>query len=130
MSVESNFCMSMLRDWLKTSHNFLNQSKVKPKPIMICSHVFSRTWRRLHVFDLSSDWFIGLSASVVFGQNDYFDFGFTTLNWKLLLHAVFFLYGLYFSYLDCVISLNEKADQLIDIKGRIPPASLFFFFFF
>ena len=30
-----------------------------------------RTWRRQHVF--ASDWFIGLSVSVVIGHSDYFD---------------------------------------------------------
>ena len=50
---------------------FLNQSEIKPKAIMTCLHVFSRSWWRLHVFASSSDWFIGLSASVVIGQSNY-----------------------------------------------------------
>ena len=56
-----------------------NQSKVKPKPIVTYSHVSSRAWRRLHVLTSSSGWFIGLSASLVIGQSNYFGFGFTTL---------------------------------------------------
>ena len=36
--------------------------------------------RRLRVFASSSDWFIGLTVSVVIGQSDYFDFGFTIHN--------------------------------------------------
>ena len=30
----------------------------------------SRAWRRVYVFALGSDWFIGLSSSVVIGQRD------------------------------------------------------------
>ena len=41
----------------------LSQSKVRPKPIVTCSHAFSRAWRRLHVFASSSDWFTALFAS-------------------------------------------------------------------
>ena len=33
----------------------------------------------LHVFALSSDWFIELSTPVVIGQSNCFGFGFTTL---------------------------------------------------
>ena len=43
---------------------------------MSCQHAFSCAWCRLHVFALSSDWFFGLSASLVIGQSDYFGFGF------------------------------------------------------
>ena len=46
--------------------------------------LFSRAWRRLHVFASNSDWFITLFASVVIGQSNYSGFGFTTLNWKPL----------------------------------------------
>ena len=96
--------------WLvkKISRHFLNQSEVKPKPIVTCSHAFSRTWRRLHVFALSSDWFIGLSTSVVIGQSDYFGFGFTTLNWKLLYMKVEILPKIFaagFPYKHCICSI-------------------------
>ena len=67
------FCIARLCDWLKkTSRHFINQSEVKPKPIVTCLHAFSRAWHRLHVLATSSDCFIGLSASVVIGQSDYF----------------------------------------------------------
>ena len=33
------------------------------------SHAFSRAWRRQHIFVSNSDWFIGLSTSVVIGQS-------------------------------------------------------------
>ena len=47
---------------------------------MTCLHVFSRAWRRLHVFASSSDWFNGLSASSVIGGRNYFGFGLTKLG--------------------------------------------------
>ena len=69
---------------LKILPSFLNESKVEPKPIVAFSHAFSLAWHRVHVFASSSDWFIGLSASVVIGQSNYFSFGFTEFNGKLL----------------------------------------------
>ena len=53
----------------------------KTKPIVTCTHAFSRT---LHIFASSFDWFTGLSVSFVIGQSNYFGFGYTTLIWKLL----------------------------------------------
>ena len=41
-------------------------------------HGFSRAWCRLHVFALSSYWFIVLFPSAVTGQSTYFGFGFKT----------------------------------------------------
>ena len=64
---------------LKISRHFLNQSEVKPNPIVTFSHAFSRALRQLYVFALSFDWFTGLSVSFVIGQRSYFGFGFTTL---------------------------------------------------
>ena len=63
---------------LKNSRHFLNQSKAGPKPIVTWLHAFSRSFRRLHVFASSSDWFTVLFMSVVIGQSNYF--GFTTLK--------------------------------------------------
>ena len=54
---------------------------------MSCSQAFSRARHRLHVIASSSDWFIGLSASVVIGKSDYFGLVFTTLNCKTLYTA-------------------------------------------
>ena len=64
----------------KISRHFLNQSEVKPKPIVTYSHAFSRAWHGRHVFVSSSDWFTGLFTTVVIGQSNYFGFGFTTLK--------------------------------------------------
>ena len=52
----------------------------KPKEIVTYSYAFSCAWRRLHVFAWNSDWFIGLSASVLIGQSNDFGFGFATLK--------------------------------------------------
>ena len=48
---------------------------------MTWSHVFTRAWRRLHVFASNSDWFIALFTCALIGQSNYFGFGFgfTTL---------------------------------------------------
>ena len=67
----------------KHSDDFVIQSEVKPKPVMIGSHKSSRALRQLHVLtSLSFDWLTRLSAFSVIGDNDYFCFGFTTLSWK------------------------------------------------
>ena len=58
------------------------RSKTKTKRVL--PHAFSRAWCRLHVFALSSDWFIALFASLVIGQSDNFGFGFEILKWKRL----------------------------------------------
>ena len=39
-------------------HHFLDQSDVKPKPIVTCSHAFSRASHQIRVFASSSDWII------------------------------------------------------------------------
>ncbi len=68
----------------KILRHFLSQSEQKPKPIMTRSRTFSHASCRPHVFASSFDWFTGLSVFFVIGQSNYFGFGFTTLNWKLL----------------------------------------------
>jgi len=71
---------------LKKSRHFFIQSEVKPKPIVIHSHAFSRAFRQLQEFD----WFTALTVSFVIGQRDYFGYGLTTLNSKpLYLRAAF-----------------------------------------
>ena len=77
----------------KISRCFLNQSEVRPKAIVTCSHSFSRAWRWLRVFVSSSDWFIGLSDYVVIGQSNYFGFDFMTFIWKPLYDQSINLYG-------------------------------------
>ena len=66
------FCFTSLCDWLEKLRHFLNQSEVKPKPLVTCSPAFSRALRRLQVFATSSDWFITLFAPVLIGQNDLY----------------------------------------------------------
>ena len=59
----------VFHDWFKkNSHHFLNQSEVKPKPIVISSRQFSRALRQLHVFASRFDWFTGFSVCFVIGQ--------------------------------------------------------------
>ena len=65
---------------LQNVRHFLNQWGTKPKQIVTCSHAFSRAWRRLLVFALSSDWFIVLLTFVVVGQSNNFGFGVTKLD--------------------------------------------------
>ena len=72
-------CIATSCDWLKKSRaTFLTNHKLSQHQ----SHAFSRAWEwcRLHVFASSFDWFIGLSASIVIGQSNYFGFGFTTVK--------------------------------------------------
>ena len=64
----------------KISRQFLDQSEAKPKPMVTCLHAFSPRLAPVHVFDSSSDWFIGLFTTDVIGQSNYFGFGFTALN--------------------------------------------------
>ena len=47
---------------------------------MTLLYAFSNAWRRLHVFALSSDWFIGKFEFAVIGQGNYFGFGFKTIE--------------------------------------------------
>ena len=56
------------------ARHFLGQSEVKPKPIVTCSHAFSRARRLLHVLASNSDWFIGLFTSALIGQSNSFGF--------------------------------------------------------
>ena len=89
-SVESNsrllwFRFTTLCDWLKNSRHFFDQSEAKLKPIVTCSHAFSRAWRKIYAFASSSDWFIALFASVVIGQSNSFGFGLNTLMLKIAL---------------------------------------------
>ena len=81
--------------WLasKTLRHFLNQSGANLKPIVPCSHAFSRAWRRLLVFASSSGWFVALFVSVLISQSNYFGLvlqDLTTLKWEPLhIRAVF-----------------------------------------
>ena len=52
---------------LKTSRQFNQPVRSKTKTNCDLLTRVSRAWRRLHVFASSSDWFIGLPASVVIG---------------------------------------------------------------
>lgn len=45
----------------------------------VLSNLFCRAWRQLHTH-LRSEWFSGLSKSVVIGQSENFGFGFIRLK--------------------------------------------------
>ena len=64
----------------KNSYHFIIQSKVKPKPMVICTCTFFCTSCWLYVCVLSFDWFTALSVSFVIGQSDCF--GFMALHQK------------------------------------------------
>ena len=98
LSVQSNsHSIIAPSDWCKkTSRQFLSQSEVRPKPMVIRLGRFSRTSRRLRVFASS------LIGSLCFlcssnGQCDCFYFVFTTLislrvalKLRLIMTAFFF----------------------------------------
>ena len=72
---------------LKNSRPLLNHSDAEPKPISTWSCSFSRAWRRLRVFALSSHWLILLFTFVVirhYRSHNIIGFSFRTLNGKLL----------------------------------------------
>ena len=73
-------CLAEVSRCMGTLCACVYQSEGKPKPIVTYSHSFSHVWRRPHVFASSSDWFTGLSATVVIGPSNYFGVGVTTLN--------------------------------------------------
>ena len=87
---------------LENSRHFLNQSDAKLKPIATWSLAFSRAYRRLLIFALSSDWLLGIFPFVLIGRSDYFGFGFTTLNRKALyqLFAVIMFHCFIFALVD------------------------------
>ena len=55
------------------SRHFFIQSEVNPKPFVTRSPSFTRACQRC-VITSSSDWFTGLSVSVMIGSSDYFGF--------------------------------------------------------
>ena len=88
LGVESNLglhCFALICSviGLENLHLSLSQSGAKLKPIMTLSLVFSCTSGWLHLFTLSSDWFLMIFTFVLIGHCDCF--GFATLNLKELL---------------------------------------------
>ena len=67
-----------LHEWFKNTWHCLNQSEVKPKPIVIRFPALSVSIQQS--FASSFDWFTGLSVSFVIEQSHYFDSGFTTVE--------------------------------------------------
>ena len=61
-------------DWLAKLAPLYEPMGSQTKPIVTCSHAFSRVW---HQFSLNSDWFIALFESAVIGQSNLFGLGVT-----------------------------------------------------
>ena len=65
------FALSTPHDWLKkiraTFSSNQKLSEVQPKPIVTCSHAFSRAFSQLPVITLSFDWLTVLSVFFVIG---------------------------------------------------------------
>ena len=84
------FAIATLCDWLKNLALLYQQIGSKTKTNR---DFLARVFPRLAPATLltsSSDWCIGLSASVVIGQSDYFGFGgFTTLSWHCAIETQF-----------------------------------------
>ena len=98
-SISRLFCLRIatLCDCLKISRHFLNQSEVKPNQSLLVHTCFLRAWRRVHVFALSSDWFIGLSASGCDWPEWLLWFGFDNIQVKTAIDVVVQLYP-WFNY--------------------------------
>ena len=79
------FCFTSPCDWLAKLAPFFNQWEGKLKPIVPRSHAFSRAWRRLHVFALSSDWPIVLFTFVLILQDKLLWFWFYDTQLKTAL---------------------------------------------
>ena len=71
------FFIATLCDWLKHLAPLSQPIRSKTKTNIVTSlHTrFPALGASYDVFDSRSDWLIGLSASVVFGESDYFGFG-------------------------------------------------------
>ena len=86
MIVEKYLHMSLVKQ--KQSHNFLNQSEVKLKPIAsrwLAGTRFPALDAKLHVLTSSSDWFIVLFVFIVIGRSN--NFGFLVLRQSIEKHS-------------------------------------------
>ena len=77
MSVETNLAIASVLHcyglWLtKKSRATFSTNQKQTKTNVTCSDAFSRAGAAITVFALGSDWFVGLSASVVIGQSNWF----------------------------------------------------------
>ena len=112
LSVERNsrllwFWISTLIDWFKNSRHFLDQSEVKPKPIVTCSHAFSRAFVAatcICFLFLLVHWIIFVHFNC---QSKY---GFTTLNRKVLYSRGLYL-CFYSRWLNKLVLLSRIRDS-------------------
>ena len=71
------------RAWRRL-HVFPRLAQVTCFPALGTGYMFSRAWHRLHVFALSSDWcwFIALFGSVVIGQSQWYWISWYIVTWN------------------------------------------------
>ena len=79
MTVESNYVIARLSDWLKRVAPVSNQLEAKPKPIPLCTRDISRASGELQIFARNCDWFMSLFVPVVIGRSNCFGFRFSTV---------------------------------------------------
>ena len=81
MTVESSYVIAIatLSDWLKRLVPVFQPMRIKTKTNHTMYVLFPRTSSNLKVIARNCDVFIALSAPVVIGRSNSFDFGFLTV---------------------------------------------------
>ena len=81
MTVESNYAIATLSDWLKRLAPVFQpmRSTVQPKPIAPRTRDFSRALSEWRIIARNCDWLIVLYVPVVIGRNNCLGFGFSTV---------------------------------------------------
>ena len=112
------FALSAPHDWLKKFTPLFHPIKVQLKPIVTRLHAFSRALHQLPAITSSFDWFTVLSVSFVIGLSNYFNFGFTILNWKPLT----FISNVSFSF--NLGKVNWGTGRVWDKEKNPPPTGM------
>ena len=105
----------------KFSRHFVNQSEVKPKPIVARACTFSRALCRLRIITSSFDWSTGMSPSFLIGQSNYFGFSFTTLDWNSIYWnrgKQLFRKGLILQNKNCSLLLTKSKNTALWYRSR------------
>ena len=118
----------------ENSHHYLNQSDAKP--IATWSLAFSRALSNLFCFTLSPHWPLKVFSFLLIGHCDYFGFGFTTLDLKVLslflisLSSITFhspsvlsppkLFDSIFLYLPCFLQRQSNNITHIQRTHKLP----------
>ena len=75
MTVESNYAIATLSDWLKRHAPVFRPMRTNRTTYARFSHALSEG----HIIARNCDWFIVLFVPVVIGRNNCFGFGFSTV---------------------------------------------------